>query len=102
MDNIFDLAGIDLAEELQEDILNSPNVRIKRIVSDGHRSPEGFYYDQADNEWVIILQGNATVELSGNTHILSTGDYIHIPSHAEHRINSTSTTEKTIWLAIHY
>ena len=79
-------------------------LRIERIVSQGHASPPGFWYDQDEHEWVVVLQGSATIQLEGDSEPmnLQAGAYLNIPVHARHRVVSTSPTEKTIWLAISY
>ena len=33
--------------------------KIERIVSRGHASPEDFWYDQEENEWVMVVKGTA-------------------------------------------
>ena len=74
--------------------------KIERIVSHSHSSPAGFWYDQADDEWVIVLRGSATLEFaSGELVEMKEGDYLTIPRHAKHRVGRTS--EETIWLAVH-
>jgi len=75
-------------------------VKIERIVSHSNSSPEGVWYDQADDEWVIVLRGSGTVEYAdGAIAELKPGDYLTIPSHVKHRVARTS--EETIWLAVH-
>ncbi len=76
-------------------------VRIERIVSEGHVSPENFWYDQSEAEWVIVLQGNAELEFMNHVRIeLSPGDWIFIPAHEKHRVTYTSGNPKCIWLAV--
>ncbi len=55
--NIFAEIPAELPEELVEPLLGTPGLRIERIVSPGHASPEGFRYDQDDGEWVLLLEG---------------------------------------------
>ena len=74
--------------------------KVERIVSHSHASPEGFWYDQADDEWVIVLSGSATLEFAAGEMVeLKRGDYLTIPRHVQHRV--ARTTEATIWLAVH-
>ena len=74
--------------------------KIERILSHSHASPQGFWYDQADDEWVIVLRGSATLEFAGGEVVkLNSGDYLTIPRHVRHRVARTS--EETIWLAVH-
>jgi cupin 2 domain-containing protein len=77
---------------------------VERIVSQGHCSPEGFWYDQDENEWVIVLSGIAAIEFEGVAEIIQLlpGSYLNIPAHKKHRVTQTSSDEKTVWLAIYY
>ena len=77
---------------------------MERIVSRGHASPDGFWYDQDENEWVIVLQGSAGLRFEGKEEllVLHTGDYILIPRHCKHRVEWTDTDCETVWLAVHY
>jgi cupin 2 domain-containing protein len=89
-------------DEVIEILVRSPNVRIERIVSSGNHSADGFWYDQDENEWVILLQGSAKIEFEDVMIDLNSGDYLLIPSHKKHRVAETSATEKTIWLAVFF
>ena len=95
-----------LPEELITVLAESPAVRIERIVSDGHASPEGFWYDQEENEWVLLVSGSAVLSIEKQAGIeqieLLPGDHLLLPARQRHRVESTSQTEKTIWLAVHY
>lgn len=79
-------------------------MRIERIVSHGHASPEDFWYDQDQAEWVIVLKGSAELlfEHEGATHLLGPGDYVAIPPHARHRVTATDPSGPTVWLAVHH
>ena len=102
MANLFSDIPNNLPEELVEKLVDTPDVRIERIISTGHMSPPGFWYDQAESEWVIVLRGEATLAFEDETRILKSGDYVHIPSHRKHRVNSTSLKEPTVWLAVFF
>lgn len=101
--NIFAQIPEELTAELFENILIKPNVRIERIISKGHITPPGDWYDQAWDEWVILLQGDAIVryEDPDQAFILATGDYLLIPANTRHRVEYTCLNQNTIWLAIH-
>lgn len=91
-----------LPEELCQTLLAKPTVRIERIVSKGHHSADDFWYDQAQAEWVILLQGRARLSFIDADPIeLSTGDYLLIPAHCRHRVDWTAPDIETVWLAIH-
>ena len=100
------LEGIpaELPEELVETICSTKYVKIERIVSRGHSSPEGFWYDQDWNEFVLVVQGSAGLQLEGEDDILTlkAGDFLDIGSHVRHRVAWTDSSRETIWLAVHY
>ena len=79
-------------------------MRIERIVSRGHKSPEGFWFDQEQSEWVLLLRGAARIEFSSQTKPveLSPGDYVNIPAHVKHRVAWTAPDRETVWLAVWY
>jgi cupin 2 domain-containing protein len=88
--------------ELTETLVTAKHVRIERIVSHGHASPDGFWYDQDENEWVLIVQGAARLQFENETIELKPGDWINIAAHRKHRVEWTSPNELTIWLAVFY
>jgi cupin 2 domain-containing protein len=102
--NIFNDIPSDLPEEVTEKIISSGKFRIERIISKGHSSSKDFWYNQEENEWVIVLKGKARLEFSGENELieLSEGDYINIPTHKKHRIEWTDPENETIWLAVFY
>jgi cupin 2 domain-containing protein len=91
-------------EEIIEDIISGNHFRMERIISKGQASPEGVWYDQGQNEWVLVLKGRGGLMFEGtkDTIEMNPGDYIHIPAHRRHRVAWTDPTQETIWLAIHY
>jgi len=91
-----------LPEELVEVLLAAANLRIERIVSHGHASPEGFWYDQDQHEWVVVLKGAARLRFEDGIVEMKPGDFINIPAHKKHRIEWTTPDEPTVWLAVHY
>jgi cupin 2 domain-containing protein len=103
-ENLFTGIPPRLPEELVTVLCRDKGIRIERIVSDGQRSPEGFWYDQNRHEWVIVLEGRAAIEFEGEAEpvVLERGSYLNILAHRRHRVAWTSTTEKTVWLAILY
>ena len=89
--------------EMIENLIESNNVRIERIVSNAQLSPDGFWYDQNENEWVILLAGSACIRFDDNSEIiLNPFDYLLIPTHRKHRVEWTSKDEVTVWLAVFY
>lgn len=102
--NLFAAIPDALAAEQFTALLSTPNVRIERIVSRGHASPPGFWYDQPQAEWVIVLAGSAAIAFDGedSPRMLRSGDHLHIPAHTRHRVISTDAGGPTVWLAVHY
>jgi cupin 2 domain-containing protein len=102
--NLFDAIPAQLPQELCTTLLNADSFRLERIVSQGHRSPPGFWYDQEEDEWVIVLEGSASLHFDGEAESreLRPGSYVNIPAHVRHRVVCTDPARKTVWLAIHY
>lgn len=100
------LAGVPLTlpEELVQVLVQDGAVRIERIVSRGHASPPGFWYDQDEDEWVLLLTGSAGVRFAGEAVVLALrpGDHVTIPAHTRHRVEWTDPREPTVWVAVHY
>ncbi|PCK08844.1 MAG: cupin [Alteromonadaceae bacterium] len=103
LDNIFKNLPRDLSDEVFQSIATGSGVKIERIISKGHASPAGYWYDQAQHEWVMLLAGEAMLAFeSGREQHLKAGDYLNIPAHSKHRVLWTSAECETIWLAVHY
>ncbi len=100
--SLFDQIPATLPEELSAVLAENENVKIERIVSEGHASPEGFWYDQEQNEWVLLVSGSAVLTVGTERVELNAGDYLLISAHQRHRVESTSATEKTLWLAVFF
>jgi cupin 2 domain-containing protein len=89
-------------KEIFETIFKDNFIKIERIISYGQSSPVDFWYDQNENEFVILLDGFAKIEFENDTITLKRGDYLLIPSHTKHRVAFTDTDKPTIWLAIFF
>ncbi|MBI4304702.1 MAG: cupin domain-containing protein [Chloroflexi bacterium] len=102
--NIF--AGLPDARsgEVTDVLTESRNTRIERIVSRGQASAPGFWYDQEQHEWVVVLRGRARlrIERDETELLLRPGDYVNIPAHVRHRVEWTDPDQDTVWLAVHY
>ena len=92
-----------LPEERFETLLRSGETKLERIVSTGHSTAPGDWYDQPLAEWVLVVKGRAGLRFEDepDTRILEPGDHLLIPPHARHRVEWTSTDEPTVWLALH-
>lgn len=92
-----------LPNEIIQTLLQTPDVRIERIVSQGHSSSEGFWYDQDTHEWVMVVSGAARLRFESEAPFeMKAGSFINIPAHKRHRVEWTDPKQETIWLAIHY
>lgn len=99
--NLFHPLPDDLHEETFTELLRHGPVRIERIVSNGHISPDNFWYDQDEHEWVLLLEGEATIEWADGQQLhLNQGDALNLPAHTRHRV--TFTSRPAIWLAVFY
>ena len=102
MSNIFNLPSSLSNQELFESIVSNDNILIERIISTGQATPPGEWYNQDKDEWVILLQGEATLSYEDRSQIkLTVGDYLFIPAHQKHRVEYTSASPPCIWLAVH-
>lgn len=102
--NLFADIPSALPEEMIETLFLVEGVRVERIVSDGHATPPGQWYDQENHEWVLVLSGRAGVLFEGEeeARLLGPGDYVFIPAHRRHRVEWTDPSGKTVWLALHW
>ena len=103
--NLFaGLPAQPVAEEEFTALLARPGLTIQRIVSTGQASPAGFWYDQADGEWVLLLQGAARLRFADEAtdRILGPGDWLDIAPRRQHRVAWTAPDRVTVWLAVHY
>lgn len=103
--NLFDaLPGGVAASEIFDTLLAAPGLRIERIVSTGQASPPGFWYEQDEAEWVLVLQGQAILRFEDEAvpRALGRGDFVCIAARRRHRVEWTSPDVPTVWLAIHH
>lgn len=87
-------------KEFSEILLRDEKIKVERIVSQGHCSPQGFWYDQAEDEWVGLLCGSAVIGFEHFDVFLQKGDHITIKAHMRHRVEATSKLPPCIWLCI--
>jgi cupin 2 domain-containing protein len=102
--NLFADIPARLDREQITTLISAPDLRIERIVSRGQSSPPGFWYDQAQSEWIIVLAGSAMVTFDGDSAAIrmGPGDHVHIPAHRRHRVEWTDPAQATVWLAVHH
>ena len=102
--NVYSAIPDHFREEILETLVDSGRVLIQRIISDSHKSPEGFWYDQPEGEFVLLLEGMAALRFEGEDelNVLKPGDWVDIPAHVRHRVEWTDPKQKTVWLAVFY
>lgn len=90
----------ELPEQVSE-LARGKSVRVEQITSLGHRSPDGFWYDQEEDEFVLLVSGAAQLLIEGQPlRHLTAGDWVHLPAHVKHRVEWTEAQTPTIWLAV--
>ncbi|GHC08975.1 cupin domain-containing protein [Cerasicoccus arenae] len=102
--NLLSDLPTDLPQELMQDLVCADGIRIERIISTGQDSPPDTWYDQTENEWVLLLSGAARLEIietDGPRKLeLCPGDHCFIPAHQRHRVDWTAPAQATVWLAV--
>jgi cupin 2 domain-containing protein len=102
--NLFDDLPAALPTERLDVLLSAPGLRVERIVSTGHVTPPGDWYDQDTDEWVVVLRGRARLRIDGEADVrdLRPGDHVLLRAHVRHRVEWTDPAVTTVWLAVHY
>jgi len=72
-------------------------VRVEQILSGGLAEPVD--YEQAEDEWVVLLAGAATLVVGGETVALTAGDWLYLPAGVPHRL--VATEPGSSWLAVY-
>ena len=100
--NLFDDVPRALPAERVDVLLDTAGVRLERIVSLGHATPPGEWYDQAQDEWVVVLRGRARLRIEGEAddRVLGVGDHLLLRAHVRHRVEWTDPAGPTVWLAV--
>ncbi len=100
--NLFDLPKPLPDKEIFEPLIPDNGILIERILSSGQSSPEGQWYDQERDEWVVLIQGQAKLVWEDGRELeMESGDWLFIPAHERHRVEWTSEDPPCIWLAVH-
>lgn len=106
--NLYEGIPEVLLEEWVDILCRQPGLRIERIVSRGHSSPPGFWYDQPEHEFVLLLRGGARLEFAATAEReqycveLSPADHLLIPAHSRHRVAWTEQDADTVWLTVFF
>ena len=98
--NLYAVEPAIRVEEAFSTLFANPVCRVERIVSFGHASPPGFWYEQDEDEWVVLLVGSAALAFAdGRVLDLCAGDWTSLPARCMHRVESVS--DDALWLAVH-
>ncbi len=88
-------------DEIFETLIEKKDIKIERIISYGQTTPEDYWYDQEQDEFVLILDGFAKIKYENGKIIeLKKGSSLYIKAHEKHQVIYTSNP--TIWLAIFF
>ncbi len=96
-DNLLDVALPPAMGERFDALLRCRNLLIERIVSSDR--PDPVCYQQAQDEWVLLVQGEADLNVDGRKFTLRAGDHLFIPAQTPHQVERTQAG--TVWLAVH-
>ncbi|GAK43737.1 Cupin 2 conserved barrel domain protein [Tepidicaulis marinus] len=101
--NFLDVPRPQGPGETLEVLLARKGVRLERIVSLGHATPEGEWYDQRQDEWVMLAAGRAALLIEGEEKAreMKAGDCLFLPAHCRHRVTWTDPESPSVWLALH-
>lgn len=101
-DNLLSAACPPAGDEAITVLQQQPSWRLERIHSCQASSPPGFWYDQSEHEWVVLLQGSARLQFEGEDREreLCRGDSLVIPAHQRHRVVATDPAPGSVWLAL--
>lgn len=102
MKNIFQNIPESAEKEIFEVLAKSENAKIERIISNGPESSSDEWYDQNENEWVVLLKGKAKLIFENDEKVLEPGDHILIKPHRRHKVVILEEKETTIWIAVHF
>jgi cupin 2 domain-containing protein len=100
--NIFDEIIVDKSEEKFFEIFKNETIKVEKIVSNGQKSPEDFWYEQEKSEFILLLEGFAILEFENRVVELKKGDCLNIEAYQKHKVKFTSLDEPTIWFAVFY
>jgi len=95
--NLFTKANPPPEGERFDELLRHRNLLIERIVSSAVITPQE--YVQPQDEWVLLVQGEAVLRVDGASVALKAGDYLFLPAGTPHTVERTS--EGAMWLAVH-
>ena len=102
--NLFSNIPESFPREILETLLENNRFKLELILSSGQSTPNGKWFDQEKDEWIVLLKGKAGLRFENESEVieLTPGDHLMIPAHKKHRLEWTDRTQKTVWLALHF
>ena len=94
--NLYDFDTPKVGEDFTT-LLEHKNIKINRIVSSADVEP--IEYIQEEDEWVVLIEGEATLLIDNEEKILTMGETLFIPAKVPHTVLKTSAG--TVWLTVH-
>jgi cupin 2 domain-containing protein len=95
--NLFLDAAAPRAGERFDILLRQRNLVVERIVSSA--AIDAQEYVQAQDEWVLLVQGEAVLRVAGEIVSLKAGDYVFLPAGVQHTVERAASG--ALWLAVH-
>lgn len=95
--NLRDDAAAPSSGERFDTLLRHRNLHVERIISSQDMTPTAC--EQAQDEWVLLVEGAATLEIAGQVVRLKPGDHVFLPAHTPHMVLEAS--QGAMWLAVH-
>ena len=78
-------------------LLEHKNIKINRIISSSEVEP--VEYIQEEDEWLVLLEGEATLRIKNEEKILVKGETLFIPAKVPHTV--LKTNNGTVWLTVY-
>ena len=99
--NLLDSIPVSSQKEIFETLIKNDTIKIERIVSYGQITPQNYWYNQTQDEFVLIVSGAAKIKYDNETiYHLKENDSLNIPAFQKHQV--IYTNNPTVWLAIFY
>jgi cupin 2 domain-containing protein len=96
INNLYEEKFPNENREVFSTLFQNESIKIESIRS-WLKTP-GEVYNQDQDEWVILLEGEAKLEIDNIMVNLQRGDYLFIPKHTLHRVHSTA--KNTLWIGV--
>lgn len=95
--NLFEPAEPPATGEEFDTLWQTEALVIERIRSASGTGPQ--HFRQPHDEWVLLVRGEARLEVGGVVHVLRAGDHVAIPRNTPHTLHKLTGAAE--WLAVH-